>query len=128
MKLTIAIFAIIFLTACNNMGTKPIITAPDTSRLLGVFVDFPKKDIRWDMIIEIKKDVVIVDSFLKAKTFRDTSYYVKPSSDTTGNFILTLKQSVCADRNLDTCINRLSRWIKANEKLWAVDSTKIKIK
>jgi len=127
MRKAILIILVAIIASCNS-GDEPEMKAvfkphADTARMWGTYVELPTKKIAHGEVVMVKKNVIIVDSFLNATQRIDTIVYIKPSYDTTGKFFLTMPSSVSLATNVDTALITLTRWIKENEKLFPKDTT-----
>lgn len=124
MKKTIAVFIIsLVMMSCNSKSKEVFKPHSDTSRVMLSFIDFPSKDIKVGIGVQVVRRLISVDSILEAKVITDTLYYIMPTADTSNNFVLTFKDAVSMNSNIDTSVARLNRWIVANKNLWEKDST-----
>lgn len=94
----------------------------DTSKILACYIHFKTKEIRYDMLYMVTKDTFVfksVDSLTQKKQLtRDTLFFVPDRiQDSTVNgkvktlYIPVPRESVSIERNVDSAVNILSRWI-----------------
>lgn len=121
MKQLLTIAAILLIASCGSKS-KPkekFVSHSDTTKINGVYIDFSDSlKIKSGVVFEVVRDAIDVDSVLKVNQVKDSIFFYKPAKDTTGQWRLILRPYICTERNLDTCINRLSR---------IVDTLKIKL-
>lgn len=137
-KIVSAILLASILFSCdNNKSTKPAVIKSDTSRILGFYIDFEKKDIKYDVIWMIQRDTLAFkftdndSSTLKKDWVKDTMFYVpKEFIDSTGKKSIVgvpvNYQTVSIERNADSAIRILSKWILEHPQFFrpAVDTTR----
>lgn len=128
-------------SSSSSGGGKPKNIQRDTSRMLGVFVDFEKKSVHYGPMYLIVKDTLMFamedSSTFKKKWTKDTLYFTPrviydsvAKKDTLLVFPQYIRESVSLERNLDSAIKTLERWIKNNPQFFKsdkkVDTTKNK--
>jgi len=130
----VLIVSLIINVKCKNksasLSTKSL---PDTSRVIGVFVDLKGEDIRHDIVYRVIKDSIKVDTsnVMRNIVTKDSLYFVpvvdsvrdratgKPSFDSLGKAIFTTywiptQRSMVIDLGLkvDSAVSKLGKYLK----------------
>lgn len=119
---SVILLSAILFSCGSNKPTKPPAIKSDTSRVLGFFIDFEKKDIRFDLLWMIERDTLAFQftdkdsSTLKKDWVKDTAFFVpKTFTDSAGKTssvgVPVNFETVSIERNADSAIRKLSLWI-----------------
>jgi hypothetical protein len=101
----------------NKSSTGKFMPKSDTTKIQAVYIDFSDSlKIKNGVVFEIVRDAINVDSVLKVNKVKDSIFYYKPTNDTSEMWKMILRPAICTDRNIDTCVNRLSRVVKELKK------------
>lgn len=129
---------IIQAVSCKSKATKlPTKSLPDTSRVIGVFVDLKGEDIRHDIVYRVIKDSIKVDTsnVLRNIVTKDSLYFVpvvdsardratgKPSFDSLGKAIFTTywlptdrDKIIDLGLKVDSAVSKLGKYLKQKPK------------
>lgn len=132
--MALIVVQVINTASCKSKATStPSKSLPDTSRVIGVFVDLKGEDIRHDIIYRVIKDSIKVDTsnVMRNIVTKDSLYFVpvvdsardratgKPSFDSTGKAIFTTywiptERSMVIDLGLkvDSAVSKLGKYLK----------------
>lgn len=133
-KLFAFLFAIVFFAACKSKSgdNKTGVVTHDTTRVLACYIDFQKKEVFNGPVWVIVRDTYVfkqVDSFTIKRTWGKDSMVFTPRlvKDSTGKEVLNgvpaAFETVSFERNFDTAVAHLQRWIKTHPQFFKVDST-----
>lgn len=132
--LSITIFSVL-IYSCGNEGGEPKVKTSDTSRVIGVYVDYDGRDIKHDIIFRVIKDsfgfVSEGGDIMKKKWHKDTLYFIPlpgdtlkdnvtkmPLKDSTGRFKIEpkwgqVRNNTVWDENIivDSAVNRFKKYL-----------------
>lgn len=126
--------------SCNNkvqytaaktiVPTKEELSKTDTMKTLGLYVDFDAKIVKYDFLILLMKYVMrasnidSVNGTFSGTWVRDTGFYIPfyKHIDSLPQYIPTIKEAINLDRNADTGILVLRRFIDQNPNYFKKDS------
>lgn len=132
--MALIVVQVINIASCKSKATStPSKSLPDTSRVIGVFVDLKGEDIRHDIVYRVIKDSIKVDTsnVMRNIVTKDSLYFIpivdsardrqtgKPSFDSLGKAIFTTywiptQRSMVIDLGLkvDSAVSKLGKYLK----------------